>query len=231
MENYKNKYLKYKNKYLTLKTQIGASGGGPFHTLVIGGGDSIRYGDGFFEVGNHPVANFGENKNWNDENFWLELFDFLNIYNLKFKSIIIDNGSASWLNSIPENVIEFIAFLFSEVIDKEGIILIHARKYTDNRVDHTKHREPFTEVLYNTLKGLNFKDINMIRFGNSIDDDVNLILSLQNGAILRDRTNVYAPTINIGRWNSNGYIENIDPTFKSVNEKDQIEFIKNRIGN
>jgi hypothetical protein len=221
-ESYKNKYLKYKYKYLKLKNQIGL-GNGPFHTLVLGGGTSTLYGDGFFEVGGHSTSNYGANEDWKDSTFWYKLYHHLLTQNIKFKSIIIDEGSGSWFKDVSSDIIDFIAFLFKEIIYDEGIIMI------EGEVDK-RHNEKFIEQLYIILKSIGFKDIGVLRFGSPIDGNNKLILSLNNGNVLKDKHNIFEPTISIGRFDrTRGYVVNIDPSYTHVREPDQIEFIKNRI--
>jgi len=210
MSIYYEKYLKYKNKYVELKR-----GGGkpPFEILVIGGGKSDLYSNGFYEVGNHPTSNFGNGKDWNNARFWEELDEELG--ELKFKSIIIDKGSGSWLHGID---FDKLCLIIIKHIYEEGVILIE------------DYEDGINEKIKGKLLELGFNNIGIVGVGaNGVFDCYN-ILSLGSGEILpKDNLNrpglerlIPDPTNKFGYPKTN-------PEFVWSPEKNQIEFIRNRL--
>ena len=182
--------------------------------LVIGGGRSDLYSSDFFEVGNHPTSNFGKDKDWRILSFWIELDILLD--NHKFKGIIFDNGSESWLYDIPTEVFDTIMLIIVKHIYDEGIIITIGKCV----------RSSNTKILDNLL-AIGFNNIGILRFGPVIDDNIFNILSLSNAEII-DKTNIYQPCIDIGTWDPRGFVV-VNPEFNSVIEKNQIEFIRNRL--
>lgn len=67
--------------------------------LVIGGGDEFYKYDRkyFFDIGNHPSASFGAGQDWTKNSYWSAFSEFLETLKPKFKGIIIDPGSQSWV--------------------------------------------------------------------------------------------------------------------------------------
>jgi len=81
-----------------------SSGSIPQRILVIGGGTPQLYGEGFFEVGNHDSASWGNGKHreeitdWNDLRFWQDLDKYLG--HKQFDVLYIDQGSESHMHNI-----------------------------------------------------------------------------------------------------------------------------------
>ena len=120
-----NTYKKNKTNY-NLLCQLG-SGTPPYRFLVIGGGTPDLYGQGFYEVGSHPTANYGAGKDWNDKYFWSGLATELSKLQIKFDGIIFDNGSFSWIiGDRAEFVFESLIRTFEIFLNTNGIIIITA---------------------------------------------------------------------------------------------------------
>jgi len=188
------------------------------NVFVIGGGDDPNlYGGGFFVTGCHRISDYGADKDWNTEEYW----DILNklLGDSKFDAIIFDNGSESWITDIPDNVFnDYIIPIILNHINEDGFILT-----TGKNVRNDKFSTFILDKLLNG--GLNI--VGLLRFGNVIDDCIYNILSPNNADII-DKTNIYNKDMDIGTWDERGFvIENSN--FKSVPEKNQIEFIRNRL--
>ena len=120
-----NTYKKNKTNY-NLLCQLG-SGTSPYRFLVIGGGTPDLYGQGFYEVGSHPTANYGAGKDWNDKYFWSGLATELSKLQIKFDGIIFDNGSFSWIiGDRAKFVFESLIRTFEIFLNTNGIIIITA---------------------------------------------------------------------------------------------------------
>jgi len=184
--------------------------------LVIGGGRPNLYGDGFFDIGNHPTSKYGIGKDWKNIEFWQELDQLLNDY--IFYSIIFDNGSESWLYDISIEVFDYIMLVIIKHIYHDGFILTIGHRVRPSDSD--------TKIL-NKLLDIGFNNIGILRFGPIINDDIFNILSLSNADII-DKTNIYPIDTDIGLWNQKGYIEE-NSLFQSVIESNQIEFVRNRL--
>ena len=232
--SYHYKYLKYKNKYFNLLNQNGgivqpgmaaaepepepeqkpllAPQQNIDRVLVIGGGSEDRYGIGFFEIGNHPTS-----KDWTKVLFW----DKLNILlgNYKFDAIIFDNGSESWTTNIPDNVFnDNIIPLILNHINEDGFILTTGKKVRNDKS---------STVILDKLLNCGFTNVGLLRFGNVIEDQIYNILSPNNADII-DKTDIHDIDTEIGTYDPRGFIiEN--QAFKSVTEKNQIVFIRNRL--
>ena len=214
---FEKKYLKYKSKYLSLKKQFNQKGLGnpPFECMVIGGGNPDLYGDGFFEVGNHPNANFGKGRDWNDPKFWTDLDEELR--DKQFQAIVIDKGSASWLRDVD---LDNMCLIIIKHIFEEGIVLIEGPFVNDVPDDiYSKIRQSIVKI--------GFNPIGKVGFGMVIDNDIYTIYSQGSGSIL-SRENVNSQDEDVGTWDPRGFII-VNPGFTYVTEPNQIEFIRNRI--
>jgi len=221
---FQQKYNKYKNKYLILKKLLNQKGSGrpPYRVLVIGGGTPELYGQGFFEVGDHPTSNFGVGQDWTHQQFWTDLETNLKttLGDLKFEIIIIDKGSTSWL---PEENFDLFLRTSMKFLAPEGIFLLEGPfAYKDN-----------TDEKHEIIRKYGVNIIGRIGFGKVIDNDIYTIYSPNRGGLLMDRRDINKSDINIGditpgTWNPVGFI-NPNPAFKYImEEKNQIDFIKKR---
>ena len=223
---FQHKYLKYKNKYQILKNEIIQKGSGkpPFECLVFGGGNPALYGNGFYEVGNHPTSNYGANQMWhNNPTFWDNLDTELELLGIKFFAAIIDNGTFSWLNGHLERLdatetINRMCLIMSKYVYDDGIVCMEGIG------------EPGMFV-YQNLEDSGFNVIGTIGLGKIIDDDYYTIYSKHKGDLLsKEDINVDSDTMHPGEFMPNGYRDK-NPKFKYTKEATQIEFIRNRIIN
>ena len=226
------------NKYLTLVDSSKK-------IMVIGGGNGFHiYGKNYFEVGNHLTSDFGNhltsdfgngngndnNTNWNIPDFWINLNTFLG--DKKFKAIIIDNGSESYLPSsntdLESELIDKIAICFKNHIDQKGIILIEGPLAAWNN-----KYEGFSKLIFDKLINLSFNRIGIIWFNDKINlDNFSSILSLSTSVtILKDTTNINLPNYDVGYTNTANRVFMFNSLGNHVTESNQIKFINNRVIN
>src|SRR5579872_5047003 len=121
---YNNHCTTNKNKNLVLKLK----------QILIGGGRPELYGQYFFEVGDHPTSNYGHSpgQDWTTLVFWQGLHALITGKKYKFKVIMFDSGSESWLANCPDDVIDcMVDDVFSNCLDKDGIIMMEFITHTN----------------------------------------------------------------------------------------------------
>uniref|UniRef100_A0A6C0I109 ubiquitinyl hydrolase 1 n=1 Tax=viral metagenome TaxID=1070528 RepID=A0A6C0I109_9ZZZZ len=120
--------------------------------LVIGGG--FPYPNGFFVVGDHDTANFGKGLDWYISDFWEKLYEELN--GKKFKAIMIDNGTESWLYD-GTNTIDYkkMGEIFKNVIEPNGIVIVRGPSIPFNY-------EEYDQKIIDELYKQQFKNIGLI---------------------------------------------------------------------
>lgn len=67
--------------------------------LVIGGGNPELYDHNYYEIGSHGTSDYGAGLDWAQSNFYDGLKIHLEDQNPLFQMILIDQGSASWLDN------------------------------------------------------------------------------------------------------------------------------------
>ena len=218
---FKEKYNKYKYKYLSLNKLLNQKGqGGPPHkVLVVGGGNPNLYGEGFYEVGNHPTSNFGAGRDWNCPQFWKDLCR--QTKGMTFDIMIIDKGSLSWFN---KNCIDFILIIIAKRLALEGIFLLEGPHVRND------HETDISVIIRKNIENrkISLNNIGRIGCGKVMDNMIYTIYSRQQGKILEsiDRSGINGDILP-GSWDERGFII-INPDFVYVTELNQIEFIKNR---
>ena len=91
--------------------------------LVIGGGGSYKPRNKYFEVGNHPTSDYGSGLDWRKPSFWQSLLEQLLTLKLKFRCIIMDEGSSSHL---PTDIffLNIFILLCDTVLLDNGVIIM-----------------------------------------------------------------------------------------------------------
>ena len=220
---FKSKYLNYKKKYLNLKNKKGGGGKPPYNFLVIGGGRPELYGEGFFEVGDHPTANYGAYMDWKDPEFWPGLVTMLSNHGYRFDGIIIDNGSFSWIQ--PE-VIEQILNLFEIVLKADGVILLEAYDARDKIKEYDITPATLYYEFNKLLVGSDaFIPVYDFRFPEG-EGSVFRIYTRPNAKLTMNKEGLYDYGEELLRLRPDHYFDVFSETVK---EKNQVEFLKNRL--
>jgi hypothetical protein len=191
--------------------------------LVIGGGDinPFRYCTpsekenkkcDFYELGNHKLADYGNNNNWHTLDFWTGFQNEINEKKITFSCIFFDIGSESWFkdNKMNKEEIEKIKdtidkILVSNLKDR-GIIL------KELPTDGTTNQLPFQDFLLQDLNKLMLQEIGYILIGEINNPHLYTILSKQTdikNTIIRE-------------------IEN-NKSFYKPNAENETDYIKNKI--
>ena len=219
-------YKKTKSYYRSL-CQMGR-GKPPYRFLVIGGGRENLYGDGFFEVGDHPTANYGRGGNWHTNEFWKGLNKYLFDNRLSFDAMIIDDGSFSWILENHDKIFEHILTIFEMYLSENGVMIITA--YSARRM--LPHMAHFYDMVSGTDM-FEYADPGEFYFSDDQQGDVFRMFQRKNAVVpFTNLTNIWKVDLDnkLIKVNQNDVLL-YDGTKKAVNEKTIIEFIKTRFKN
>jgi len=108
--------------------------------LIIGGGDNAVYKprNKYFEVGYHPTSDYGSGLDWNNPSFWESLIDLLLTLRLKFRCIIMDEGSSCHL---PNDIFFYNIFILlcQTFLVDDGVIIMEV--YPSDAILNSLHIE------------------------------------------------------------------------------------------
>ena len=186
--------------------------------LIFGGGNPELYDDNYYEVGNHPTADYGSGLEWNELKFWEDFK--IKIGEKKFRAILFDVGSESWLPT-DEKIIDKIVEIIEVLINDKGIIL-----YEVNNLLHGEFPSKIKVKLEEKI-GL----ICTFRYNDKANmyQVIGLLSKTKEigKTLLKNADNINDKTTKYGEHKPGWFDFNKD--VKPVSEKNQIEFIKNRI--
>ena len=180
--------------------------------LIIGGGDPSIYSN-YFQVGNHPGADFGIDRDWRKVQFWMDLITVLN--GKKFNAIYFDRGSESWLHNIEDIAFKYMCSLLLYILKNNGVIIIDS----DTRLKQQIHERLFDII-----------NISSFRIGKGISDVYNIFSVVQLKDTLLNKTNldnIYEGSERLlGYKMPNGYMK---WERNEVIENNIFDFIRNRL--
>jgi len=192
-----------------------------YNYFVIGGGQNIQYPDEFFEIGSHDSAKYGIGMDWDKIGFWEDLELYLSTK--KFKAIMFDSSSGSFMGGIIDNVFKKMCNIFLNILLDNGIFIFPYMTLRNSNILQEKRILSY----YETEKNLHPFKFFMIN--DPYDDMILCILKKNNSinSIITNNTGLYDNGVDISYINKKKYIAfNNEKT--RVIEKDIIEFIKNR---
>ena len=201
------KYIQYKYKY-----------------MVIGGGRLDLYKCKFYEVGNHPTANYGVGIDWLTKEFW----DNFNKISVKFNAIIIDSGSEGYLPTYKDNNDIYVNHMIPAIMNKlndNGVIIIN--NYVIR--DANNQQQHIIDLLKQMVDKYKLKNNGNFMSKETGWGTIYGIYSKSDKIKLKNNHNIHnIKPSDFGKLHENGFIV-FNDKYKSINEDNIIDFIINRI--
>jgi hypothetical protein len=182
--------------------------------LVIGSDNTRIFNKKYNTLGNHSCSIYGKNMDNNNENYWIDFYNFLDGY--KYNAIFFDTNSQHWLEKLDQKVLNTCLEILYGVISNNGIIITEAYNI------HTKKEFNISSFLSN-LKDITKK---LLRFSDSSQYIYYIYSNTENlSKIIKSFEDIYPDDFEAITVNKNEIIWNIYP----VIEKDAFQFFERRL--